>query len=418
MKASLLLLIATLLISPMLQAEEFLLELQDGSEVPMSVYKAEGETALLWLPSEFGGSPRLEQSAEMLAQLGIEVWLADFHTAWFLPVGRYSFRDISSETVREVIRKTREVTKKTLYVAAPGRSAARALEALHQWQQTGMEKDAFGGAILFHPKLYDATPQGGEEAKFLPIVRATNLPLYIYQPENSAHYWHADKLRQALEEAGATVFLHLLQDVSDGFNIRLDHSDSEEMLTRELPRMIQLAMELMAKFDVPAEALPLKSIKISKNGDKGRATLLKPYKGKGETPPLAAETLDGNRFDLSEYEGKVAVINFWATWCPPCVEELPSLDRMKKLVERLGVLVVSVDVGESPNEIREFLKDKPISFPVLLDPDAKAFKAWNSYAFPTTFILDRNHRIRYAVFGAFEWDSEEVLMTLEQLLSE
>lgn len=65
--------------------------------------------------------------------------------------------------------------------------------------------------------------------------------------------------------------------------------------------------------------------------------------------------------------------------------------------------------------MQAFLKDKPVDFPVLLDPEAEAFTSWNGYAFPTTFVLEREHKIRYAVFGAFEWDAEEVVETLRQL---
>lgn len=420
MKIISLFVVITLYLSPAYSAEERQIELQDGIEVPVNYYPAEdGDKAVIWLPSEFGLSPRQAVTAEALAQQGIEVWMPDLHSAWFLPIGRYSFKDIDSSDISEIIQQIQTQSGKTLFLIAPGRTAAKGLEALHQWQESGMKENQFGGAILFHPKLYAATPQGGEEAQFLPVVAVTNLPVYLLQPENSAHYWRAKKVQQALQEAGSPVFLHLLQNVSDGFYARMDFSDTEETMTVRLPRMIETATEMLATVEVELKAEPIKTVDVPKQKPDGNgSTLLKPYAGGGETPPLSLPSLDGELIDLNDYRGKVVVLNFWATWCPPCVKELPSLDRLKSRTEKFGVTVLSVDVGETEKEIREFLSDKPITFPVLLDPDAKVFKAWNSYAFPTTFVLDRNHNIRFAVFGAFEWDSEEVLDTIDALLKE
>ena len=141
--------------------------------------------------------------------------------------------------------------------------------------------------------------------------------------------------------------------------------------------------------------------------------------GRRYNPPMTdgkTFTLDGETIDLANYSGKVVVLNFWATWCPPCVEEIPSLERLRKLRHAQGLEVLSVDVGEEPEQVRRFLADKPVGYPVALDPDAEAFVAWNTYAFPTTFVLDRDHRIRYAVFGAFAWNSQEVLDAVDTLL--
>jgi len=111
-------------------------------------------------------------------------------------------------------------------------------------------------------------------------------------------------------------------------------------------------------------------------------------------------------------------VNFWATWCPPCVKELPSLARLQSALQAEGFEVVTVAVGETPDQVRGFLADKPVNFPVLLDPEGKTFTAWRAYAFPTSMILDRQHHIRYAVFGALEWDSEEVKAQLRSLMAE
>jgi peroxiredoxin len=193
-------------------------------------------------------------------------------------------------------------------------------------------------------------------------------------------------------------------------------------MTRKLPALLERALMLLSETaDVPLTAAvmsgqPDSAMPVERNTSS--AALLKPYKGDRETPPLSLETLEGERIELRSYRGKVVVLNFWATWCPPCVEEIPSLERLRKLRHDRGLEVLSVDVGEEPEKVRAFLEDKPVGYPVALDPEARAFKAWNTYAFPTTFILDREHRIRYAVFGAFAWDAQEVLDAVDALLAE
>ena len=403
-------------------AEEIEIPLSDGSDAFVTRYAAEGDDLIVWFPSEFGKSPRQEPIAEALAASGIETWLPDLHATWFLAVGRYSLTKIDPGFLKEILQAAHERSRKRVYLMAPGRTAALGLSAIRQWQIEGLQEDALGGAILLHPKLYARTPQGGEAAEFVPVASATNVPVYLIQPRNSAYYWRSKQIRNKLEEGGAAVYLHVLEDVGDGFYARPDYSEEEDRMTRKLPDLLQRAIMLLSETttvrltaarmqEQPGTTFP------EENGSTS-AALLKPYRGDRATPPLSLETLDGERLELDDYTGRVVVLNFWATWCPPCVEEIPSLERLRELRHDRGLEVLSVDVGEEPEEVRTFLEDKPVNYPVALDPEAEAFKAWNTYAFPTTFILDRKHRIRYAVFGAFAWDSQEVLDAVDALLGE
>ncbi len=110
------------------------------------------------------------------------------------------------------------------------------------------------------------------------------------------------------------------------------------------------------------------------------------------------------------------LLNFWATWCPPCVKEIPSLGRLKKKMAGRGVEVLSVDVGEPVETVRAFLKRIPAAFPVLLDGAGKTVSPWQIQAFPTTYLIDRQGLIRYAYFGGLEWDAPEVVQVIESLL--
>lgn len=137
-----------------------------------------------------------------------------------------------------------------------------------------------------------------------------------------------------------------------------------------------------------------------------------PIPGKEARPPCVCRGC----IDLADVKGKVVLVNFWATWCPPCVEEIPSLQKLYRQLKPRGLGILAVDVGESVQTTEEFLADKPIAFPVLMDVEGEALRRSGIYAFPTTLVLDRDHRVRYAVCGAFDWSSQEVIDTLSPLL--
>jgi thiol-disulfide isomerase/thioredoxin len=142
---------------------------------------------------------------------------------------------------------------------------------------------------------------------------------------------------------------------------------------------------------------------------------LKPWNG-GATPPLVLRDLDGKEHRLPDYRGKVVVLNFWATWCDPCREEMPSMQRLQDKLAGRPFAVLAVDFGEGPPRIREFLKKVPVRFPLLLDRDTSAATAWKVRVLPTTLVIGPDQRIRYSVIGALEWDSPAVESTIGKLL--
>ncbi len=123
--------------------------------------------------------------------------------------------------------------------------SALALQGIHAWQQRHGRSRRLAGAMLFHPQLYQATPQGGEAAAYLPVVGATNSPLYILQPKLATGYWRMAELRQALEAAGSPVYTQVLAGVSDGFHLRPDASEAELRMTEQLPQILRQAMALL-----------------------------------------------------------------------------------------------------------------------------------------------------------------------------
>lgn len=141
----------------------------------------------------------------------------------------------------------------------------------------------------------------------------------------------------------------------------------------------------------------------------------KPWKG-GKRPPLALNDLQGNARSLDQFKGKVLVVNFWATWCEPCIEEMPSLQRFRDRAPSGKVEVIGVNLGEGEARIKGFTERTGVSFPVLLDRDGIAKKDWKVNGVPATFVIDGRGRIRYTYVGVLDFDDKEVAARVLRLI--
>ncbi|VAW59953.1 hypothetical protein MNBD_GAMMA08-1118 [hydrothermal vent metagenome] len=127
--------------------------------------------------------------------------------------------------------------------------------------------------------------------------------------------------------------------------------------------------------------------------------------------------MDGNVHQLSDYKGKPIIVNFWATWCPPCREELPSMNRGWEKIKSQGIIMLAINVGEDEDTIFTFTGDYPIDFTVLLDQSGEVAKQWPIKGLPTTFVVDPQGRIVYRAIGGREWDSDKLLNLVRSLKS-
>jgi cytochrome c biogenesis protein CcmG, thiol:disulfide interchange protein DsbE len=119
---------------------------------------------------------------------------------------------------------------------------------------------------------------------------------------------------------------------------------------------------------------------------------------------------------LTDLKGKIVVLNFWATWCPPCVEETPSLNRLQKHIESRNALVLGVSVDEDPAAYEKFLKDQGIVFPTFREPTRKLALDYGTPMFPDTYVIDRHGKILRKFFGPQEWDSPDMLAYFDSVL--
>lgn len=137
----------------------------------------------------------------------------------------------------------------------------------------------------------------------------------------------------------------------------------------------------------------------------------------GDSAPSFSVTTDsGRRLTRSDFGGKLLVLNFWATWCPPCRQEIPSLDAMQRELAPVGVVVLAVSVDKDEKQYRRFLQQNPVSFQTVREPDAQISADYGTYKYPESYIIDREGRVLEKVIGDQNWMDEKVLSGLRKYL--
>jgi thiol-disulfide isomerase/thioredoxin len=143
---------------------------------------------------------------------------------------------------------------------------------------------------------------------------------------------------------------------------------------------------------------------------------LQAWAGPAAAPPIELRTLDGRPLVLAALRGKVVVVNFWATWCEPCVDEMPSMQRLYERLAGEPFEIFAVNFQESEPRIRAFLGKVPVTFSILRDTDGSVVREWKVRIFPSSFVVDAEGALRYVLVGAIDWSNPEVEKTLRSLL--
>jgi thiol-disulfide isomerase/thioredoxin len=143
---------------------------------------------------------------------------------------------------------------------------------------------------------------------------------------------------------------------------------------------------------------------------------LEHYPTEFPTPALNLEDLSGQRHTLDDYRGQVLLINFWATWCPPCLIEMPSMQRLLDKLAGRPFRILAVNVKESAGTIWKFHKLIKANFPLLLDRNGQVSEDWRVVVYPSSYLVDTHGQIRYEAIGMLKWDEPEVVKTIEELL--
>ena len=174
------------------------------------------------------------------------------------------------------------------------------------------------------------------------------------------------------------------------------------MLSAKLRRVLQASLALLVAVLLFVVSDAFREPHIVEAGDKA--------------PSFKVTTEDGRTLTRSDFGGKLLVLNFWATWCPPCRQEWPSLDQMAKTMASQGVVVVAISVDKDEKLYREFLQQTKPAFKTTRDPQAGISADYGTYKYPETYIIDRDGKVREKMIGAENWMNPELLTRLKQYL--
>jgi cytochrome c biogenesis protein CcmG, thiol:disulfide interchange protein DsbE len=135
-----------------------------------------------------------------------------------------------------------------------------------------------------------------------------------------------------------------------------------------------------------------------------------------KAPDFAVTTETGQRMTRNDFGGKVLVLNFWATWCPPCIEEMPSLNAFARELGPAGVVVLGVSVDKNERAYKRFLEQRNLAFHVARDAEANIPTEYGTFKWPETYVIDTNGRVVVKHIGPKNWMNPEVLNEVKALL--
>jgi peroxiredoxin len=135
-------------------------------------------------------------------------------------------------------------------------------------------------------------------------------------------------------------------------------------------------------------------------------------------PDFILPDLEGKSHRLADLRGRVVVLNFWATWCPPCIDEMPSLQRLHRALADRGIAVLAVSVDERFSDVSAFARKFQLTFTVLHDEGKKVSRKYQTFKYPETYILDREGRLKTKVVGPRDWAAPTVIRDMVELLKE
>ena len=406
-------LISSIFLSEICFAEnDIIVPVSSGDEITVETFPASGKYLMLWLAPEYGLRGAHRSLARMLTKQEIEVWQSDIVQSLFLPQGSSSIKKLNGRHVADLIEYAHKTTGKKIIVAGDSYGTLSALQGAHQWQQRKQANSYLIGAILFTPYSYVTIPPLGQLPEYMPIISATNIPLMIYQAKNHGNIGQFDSLVEKLQQHGNPVYTRIMPKVMSTF---YEEKPSKKMLqqVKPLPLNIKKMISLLEKHTVPTIPITLKILNANKTGIDAH---LKKYKGSISPLAINLKNAQGKTVIKNDFKEQVTIINFWATWCRPCVEEIPSLNRLKEKMSGLPFELISINYAEDIKTILEFMKMVKVDFPVLLDQEGSFAKKWNVITYPSTFVIDKNGEIQYGVNAAIEWDNPDLINKIKALL--
>lgn len=343
------------------------------------------------------------------------VWFIDTPDALFIERDRLALRNQQGEFMAPILQQlTVDFASFTLITMDV--ASVPVLRGLRKWQSEANENqlNRLAQIVMLYPSLYVNTPVAGQSRQLFPIARNTALPITVIQPQLGAQANTIEESLSALREDGSLVILQRIEEATDGIykwqDIRKFSPITAQMISDSEQQMRALRAQdgyrITRRPPFAFDRCPQSTIVAG----------LKPVNGELPMQNIVLEDLDGHRVDLlRDYAGKALLLTFWATWCPHCVEEIPSMNRALAKLDREHFAIVSVAYRDTPQIMKAFRKKLPMDFPVLMDLDGSVSAQWKVYSFPSSFLVDRSGRIRYSINTGALWDSPEMLEALRAI---
>ena len=393
-------------------ADEISVPAADDTEIIVKSFPAEGKYLILWLPPEYGFRKAHTLMSQSLSDSGVEVWQADIIESLFMLRGAEPLRSLDGRFIADVIEYAHKTTGKKIVLAGDSYGALAALTGAHQFQQRSNTKVDLVGAILFSPYAYAYIPSLGMAPEYMPVISSTNIPLMIYLSKGSGAIGQFNSLLELLQKNDNPVYTKYVPEVMSLF---YKQEPSKMMLKQAgpLPRNIVNMLSVLDKHKVPDNVVALPP--RSKTGS-GIDVYLKKFKG--AMSPITINLVDvyDNLVVKKDFKNQITLVNFWATWCGPCVEEIPSLNRLNEKMQGKPFELISINYAEDKDKIARFMKEVNVEYPVLLDNDGDFAKQWKVITYPSTFVIGMDGKIKYGVNAAIDWDSPELIQKIESLM--
>lgn len=136
-----------------------------------------------------------------------------------------------------------------------------------------------------------------------------------------------------------------------------------------------------------------------------------------KAPDFTLKDINGNPVSLSSFKGKVVLLNFWATWCPPCRAEIPSMNKLQQMLKNRGLVILAVSTDRAVVTVKDFLKNNPVNFTVVVDYNLSVSRSlYKVFMMPTTFLIDKKGIIVEKYFGEQDWTDPDIIKEIEALL--
>ncbi len=390
---------------------ELTLSISPDIDISVERFPASGEYLIVFLAPEYGLRTNHRFMAQQLLGQQIEVWLSDIVESLYLPHGTKTLKDLDGQYVAALIDYAHKQTGKKVVVVGDSYAAVSVLRGAHQWQNNYYNPEVLIGAVLFSPSLFDHLPSLGLPPEFMPIASSTNIPIMIYQAQKNSNLTQLAELVEHLQKHNNPVYSKITPNIRSLFYTEESTQEITQTIKALAPN-IKKMISVLDKHHFPDKAIPLQSTHVNISGIDHS---IKAYKGNDTPGSIKLSDAYGNIFEKKNYKGQVTLVNFWATWCPPCVQEIPSLNRLKKRMEGLPFELISINYAEDKKTILDFMKEVNVEFPVLLDHNGDFAKKWNVMAYPSTFIISPEGKIKYGVNAAIEWDAPEVINKIKSL---